>query len=82
MKSLDPHQVVCVKFSKKILGMWAQVKPWARSGALGESSAQRPGGGLGSLPHHKFFVFAEFLHVEITVLLEPVLMRLHGQRPD
>ena len=34
--------VVCVKFSKKILGMWAQVKPWARSGALGESSAERP----------------------------------------
>ena len=35
-------QVVCVKFSKKILGMWAQVKPRARSGALGESSAERP----------------------------------------
>jgi hypothetical protein len=35
-------KVVCVKFSKKILGMWAQVKPWARSGALGESSAERP----------------------------------------
>jgi hypothetical protein len=25
--------VVCVKFSKRILGMRAQVKPWARSGA-------------------------------------------------
>ena len=37
--------VVCVKFSKKILGMWAQVKPWARSGALGESSAERPAAG-------------------------------------
>ena len=40
--SKDNRQVVCVKFSKKILGMWAQVKPWARSGALGESSAERP----------------------------------------
>jgi hypothetical protein len=35
-------KVVCVKFSKKILGMRAQGKPRARSGALGESSAERP----------------------------------------
>ena len=35
-------EVVCVKFSKKILGMWAQVKLRARSGALSESSATRP----------------------------------------
>ena len=26
--------------------------------------------GLGSLPHHEFFVFAEFLHIEITMLLD------------
>jgi hypothetical protein len=41
-ETLKQGRVVCVKFSKKILGMWAQVKPWARSGALGESSAERP----------------------------------------
>jgi hypothetical protein len=39
------ERVVCVKFSKKILGVRAQVKPRARSGAFGESSAQRPAAG-------------------------------------
>jgi hypothetical protein len=53
----------------------AERSPW------GEFSGA-PGGGLGSLPHHEFFVFAEFLHVEITMLLEPVLMGLDGQGPD
>ena len=38
--------------------------------------------GLGSLPHHEFLVFAKFLHVEITMLLKPVLMGLDGQSPD
>jgi hypothetical protein len=65
-------RVVCVKFSKKILGMWAEVKPRARSGAFGESSAQRPQR-LSSWPHDEFFVFAE---------PEPVLMGLDGQGPD
>jgi hypothetical protein len=50
--------VVCVKFSKKILGVRAQVKPRARSGAFWRELSAAPGGGLGSLPHHEFFVFA------------------------
>jgi hypothetical protein len=33
--------VVCVKFSKKVIGMRGSVKPRARSGALSESSAPR-----------------------------------------
>jgi hypothetical protein len=53
----------------------AERSPWREfSGA--------PGGGLGSLPHHEFFVFAKFLHIEITKLLEPVLMRLDCQGAD
>ena len=55
--------------SRKAAG--AERSPWRElSGA--------PGVGLGSLPQHEFFVFAEFLHIEITMLLEPVLMRLDG----
>jgi hypothetical protein len=37
------EQLSCVRqVQQKDLGMWAQVKPRARSGALGESSARRP----------------------------------------
>jgi len=37
---------------------------------------------LGSLSHHEFLVFAKFLHVQITMLLKPILMGLDGQSPD
>ena len=81
--TLVQAKVVCVKFSKK---KGASVCGPSEAAAAERSPlgrAQRSGrNGLGCLPQHEFFVFAKFFHVEITMLLEPVLMRLGGQGPD
>jgi hypothetical protein len=49
-----------------------------------QSSSRRPGtappSGCDTEP--QLFVFFEQLHIEITTGLQPVLMGLHGQRPD
>jgi hypothetical protein len=54
----------CVRqVQQKDLDMRAQGKPGGR-GAEPLARAQRSArNGLGSLPHHEFFVFAEFLHI-------------------
>jgi hypothetical protein len=73
---------VCVKFSKRDHRYAGTVKLRARSGALQGELGAAPAAGLGSLPHGEFFVFAQFLHVQITMLLEPVLVSLDGQGAD
>jgi hypothetical protein len=49
---------------------------------VGPSESRSARSGLSSLPHDEFFVFAEFLHIQIAMLLEPVLIRLDSQGPD
>src|ERR1700752_1940618 len=47
----------------------------------GEHGARLNGSGSGRTSQRFLFVFAQIIHVEVAVLLEPVLMRLDGERP-
>ena len=47
----------------------------------GEHGARLNRSGLGRTSQCFLFVFAQIIHVEVAMLLEPILMRLDGERP-
>ena len=68
-----------------------RAQPWSRLAAGhrrrrrgldgGEHGAKLNRSGLGRTSQCFLFVFAQIIHVEVAMLLEPILMRLDGERP-